>query len=466
MTGHVQNDMILSCLSYHITLSLFDRRNFILNEYLPLLRQNRDFRYLWFAQVVSLLGDWFNTIALLSLVSTYSNGSGLALSLFLLARVIPPMFIGPIAGVLIDRVDRLKILIYCNILRTGVVIMFLFATSADRLWIIYLFTFIQFGLSAFFEPGQSAITPALVDPKDIIAANTLSSVTWSTMLALGAVIGGVVAAIFGTSFALVVDALSFALAGWLISKIHYVQPPKAEKEHHRQGSFGEGLRYIGKHPSTLMTMLIKGATSIGNVDALMTIFATQVFIIGLDGQLSLGIMYSAFGVGAVIGPFLLNKINDGSIAKMRRLVFIGFFWAVLGWVLLGLSGSLVMVCLALILRAMGGSANWTYSQVLIQKTVPDAYLGRVFSLDLAFFQFVTVISTIAHGAWVDLLNATITPPLLTLHADWLGDGLTLLTYGTVANNLSLISFGTGVISLIPFVIWGIAFPRMNGKETA
>jgi len=451
---------------YHIRVSLFDRRNFILNSYLPLLRQNRDFRLLWISQVVSLLGDWFNTIALLALVSIYSNGSGLALSLFLLARVIPPMVIGPIAGVLVDRFNRQKILIYCNVLRTGVILLFLFADSPDKLWLIYLLTFIQFSLSAFFEPGQSAITPALVEPKDIIVANTLASVTWSVMLALGAVIGGIVAAIFGTAIALVIDAFTFALAGWLISKINYVQPAKIERTATTRhvGGFGEGLRYIAKHPSTLMTMFIKGATSIGNIDALMTIFATQVFIIGLNGQLSLGIMYSAFGVGAVIGPFLLNKINDGSIARMRGLVFIGFLWAVLGWALLGASASLLMVCVAIIMRAMGGSANWTYSQVLIQKSVPDEYLGRVFSLDLAFFQFITVISTLAHGAWVDSLNQSIIPPLLTLNTSLMGDGLNLLTYGTVANNLSLISFGTGVISLIPLVLWGIAYPRMNGKE--
>jgi MFS family permease len=438
-----------------------------LNAYLPLLRQNRDFRLLWFAQIVSLLGDWFNTIALSALVVAYADGSGLALSIFLLARFLPPLLIGPIAGVLVDRFDRLKILIYCNVLRTGVVLLFLFADTPDKLWLIYLLTIIQFALSAFFEPGQSAVLPALVQTKDLVAANTLSSVTWSAMLALGAVIGGVVAALFGTAIALIIDAMTFALAGWLISQIHYVQPEKPPQTHHhrQQGSFMNGVRYLKQHPSTLMTILIKGGNSIGNVDTLMTIFATQVFIIGMGGQISLGIMYSAFGVGAVLGPFLLNKVNDGSIKRMRQLVFIGFLWSLLGWLVLGASATLFMVCMALILRAMGGSVNWTYSQVLIQKSVPDAYLGRVFSLDLAFFQLITVISTLAHGAWVDSLNQSITPPLLTLNNTLFSEHLSLLLYGSVANNLSLISFVTGILSLLPLLIWGVAFPRMNGKET-
>lgn len=437
-----------------------------MNQYVSLLRENRDFRLLWIAQVVSLLGDWFNTIALSALVIAYSDGSGLALSLFLLARFLPPLIIGPIAGVLVDRFDRLKILIYCNLLRTGVVLMFLFANTPNMLWLIYLLTIIQFALSAFFEPGQSAVTPALVRNEDLVPANTLASVTWSAMLALGAVIGGVVSATFGTSIALVIDALTFALAGWLISRIHYVQPPKVAHtpQTRRESGFREGVRYVFRHPSTLMTILIKGGNSIGNVDTLMTIFATQVFIIGLDGQLSLGIVYSAFGVGAVIGPFLLNRVNNGSIKRMRQLVFIGFCWSTLGWVVMGASASLLMVCMALILRAMGGSVNWTYSQVLIQKSVPDQYLGRVFSLDLAFFQFTTVVSTLVHGAWIDALNTSIIPPLLRINNDWLGNGLYLLTTGTLADNLSLISFITGAISLLPLLIWGVAFPRMNGKD--
>lgn len=433
--------------------------------YLALLRQNHDFRLLWIAQVVSLLGDWFNTIALSALVIAYSDGSGLALSLFLLARFLPPLIIGPFAGVLVDRFDRQKILIYCNVLRTGVVLMFLLATTPDMLWLIYVLTIIQFALSAFFEPGQSAIMPALVRAEDLIYANTLTSVTWSVMLALGAVVGGVVAAAFGTAIALIIDALTFAVAGWFISRIHYVQPPKSTNtsQRRRKDGFREGVRYVLRHPSTLMTILIKGGNSIGNVDTLMTVFATQVFVIGMNGQLSLGIVYSAFGLGAVIGPFLLNRINNGSVERMRQLILIGFCWSTLGWVVMGASASLLMICLALIFRAMGGSVNWTYSQVLIQKSVPDQYLGRVFSLDLAFFQLTTVISTLLHGAWIDTLNTAIIPPLLRVHRDWLGDGLYLLTYGSLAGNLSLISYITGMISLLPLIIWGIAIPYMNAK---
>ena len=80
------------------------------SNYLRLLRQHPDFAHLWMAQVVSLLGDWFNTIVLSALVAEFSEGAaldkGLAVSLFLLARFIPSLVVGPFAGVLVDEADR------------------------------------------------------------------------------------------------------------------------------------------------------------------------------------------------------------------------------------------------------------------------------------------------------------------------------------------------------------------------
>ncbi len=413
-------------------------------QYIRLLRESPNFTLLWLAQVVSLTGDWFNTIVLSAMVADFSGGSGVAISLFLMARFLPPLLVSPFTGVIVDRFDRKLILVYSNVIRTGIVLMFLLATGPDLLWLIYVLTFLQFTLSALFEPGQSAIIPSLIRRSDLVIANTLVSITWSVMLALGAIIGGVVAAFFGASIALVIGASTFAVAGYLIARIQV--PPEAETRVDLEagagqptGSFTEGLRYLARNKMAAAALLVKGGGSVGNVDTLMTVFATQVFILGTDGQLSLGIMYSSFGIGAILGPLLLNRINDGSIGRMRRLVVIGFVLGTVGWIVLGAAGSLVILSLALLIRAMGGSANWTYSTVIIQKSVDDRYLGRVFALDLAFFQLVTVVSTIAHGVLIDALGV-----------DYLG----------------VISYGTAVVSLIPLVLWMAVVPRMERREAA
>lgn len=415
-----------------------------MEQYIRLLRESPNFTLLWLAQVVSLTGDWFNTIVLSAMVAEFSGGSGLAISLFLMARFLPPLLVSPFTGVIVDRFDRRLILVYSNIIRTGIVLMFLLATGPDLLWLIYLLTFLQFTLSALFEPGQSAIMPSLVRREDLVIANTLASITWSVMLALGAIIGGVVAAFFGASIALVIGASTFAVAGLLIARIRL--SPEAQARVNREpvagqptGSFGEGLRYLAQNKIAAAALMVKGGSSVGNVDTLMTVLATQIFILGTDGQLSLGIMYSSFGVGAILGPLLLNRINDGSVHRMRRLVVIGFVLGSVGWVVLGAAGSLVIVSLALLIRAMGGSANWTYSTVIIQKSVDDRYLGRVFALDLAVFQLVTVVSIVVHGLLIDALGIDF---------------------------IALISFGTAVVSVAPLLVWTSLVPRMERREAA
>lgn len=419
-----------------------------MSRYLQLLRNNPNFAKLWASRVISLLGDWFNTIVLSALVNEYSGGSGLAISLFLMARFMPALIIGPYAGVLVDRFNRKRLLILTDVLRTGIVLMYLLVLDApDRLWLIYVLVVIQFTLSALFEPGQSALTPSLVRQEDLVLANTLGSITWSTMLAVGAIIGAVVADVAGSEAALIIDAATFLVSALLITRI--VVTPRTEDpgtdtisiarvtQTKDDGGFWQGIRYLRDNPTIAAVALVKGGGSIGNVDTLLTIFATQIFIMGNEGKISLGILYSAFGFGAFLGPLLLNRFHDDSIHQLRRLIVIGFLFSSLAWLFLGLAGSLLLVAVAMFVRGGGGSANWTYSSAILQKRVQDRYLGRVFSVDFAVFQLATVISTIAHGGIIDLMGT---------------------------DHIGLIAFGTGVVSLIPLVAWTITLPRMERHD--
>ena len=185
-------------------------------------------------------------------------------------------------------------------------------------------------------------------------ANTLGSVTWSVMLAAGAIAGGVVAASLGTAAALVIDALTFVVSALLIMSIRgdtqadaqerqSIAPGEADK---RQG-LREGLRFLRRSPATLAVLLVKAGISLGSIDTVMIIYASQLFRMGEDSSTPLSVMYTAFGVGAVSGPLLLNRFNDGSAPVMRRLIRHGFLWMSLGWLLLGGAGTLPLVALAL-----------------------------------------------------------------------------------------------------------------------
>lgn len=433
--------------------------------YVRLLRHSPNFSRLWTAQAISLLGDWFSAIALSALVVAYSHGSGLAVGLLQLTRFMPPLLVGPFAGVLVDRLNRRQLLIISDSLRAVIVLMFLLVTTADRLWLIYVLTILQFCLSALFEPARSAIVPSLVPSDDLVKANLLSSVTWSVMLAAGAALGGLVASVFGTPTALCVDAASFALSALLISSIRLPQTKptltinsSSVIKDSQQLGFIDGLRYLAKHPATAATLLIKMGGSFGSIDVLMTIYATQLFVLGDGGKGSLGVLYTAFGLGALVGPALLNRFNNGSVHKMRRLVVAGYACIAVGWFLFGGATTLALAGIAIIVKAMGSSVYWTYSSVIIQKVVPDKFLGRLFSLDLAGFQLSTVISISITSWLIDQVN------IAARHNSLYSLSITSWLSNPSAVGVRNIVIGSGFVSLVPLILWMLALPWIERQD--
>src|SRR5258705_5167616 len=152
---------------------------------MELLRGNRSFRQVWLGQVVSQMGDWFDTIALYTIILNLT-GSGRAIGLLMVARFVPSFVFGSLSGVVADRFSRRSIMIVSDLLRAVVVLGFLFVRRADQLWLIYVLTVVQLGLSTFFEPAKTAVIPSIVSDSELVSANAISSVTWSIMLTLGA----------------------------------------------------------------------------------------------------------------------------------------------------------------------------------------------------------------------------------------------------------------------------------------
>ena len=190
-----------------------------MNEYLSILKKRPGFRYLWLSSVISLAGDWFNTIASVIIVNRYTD-TGLAISYILIARMLPRFLFGPIAGVVADRLNRKSIMVVSDLLRSGIVISFLFVDRPERVWLIYALTFLQISVASFFEPASSAMLPSLVrGDKELITGNVLQSITWSAMLAVGAGLGGGVAAWLGAEAALVIDSITFLFSAALVLKI-------------------------------------------------------------------------------------------------------------------------------------------------------------------------------------------------------------------------------------------------------
>ena len=418
-------------------------------DYLRLISSNRDFAKLWAAQLVSLLGDWFSTIVISALIVSYTRGTGyqgIAVGAFLVARMLPPLLMRPVAGVLADRFDRKRLLIVSDILRSLAVCGLLFTTRGpEYLPLVYVFVMIQFLISSVFEPARNAIMPSVLYRHELIIGNTLSSITWSAMLAIGAICGGVVAEIFGTEFALFIDALTFLVSALLVKTLVIPESPRSEigeptrviKDKSKR-TFVDGIRYLLRHPETAAAIFVKAGQSFTSSDTLLILYGTQVFVLGDQGISSMAILWAAFGIGAIIGPLITNRFSDDSVRVLRRLIVVGFALIVLGWLLWGLAPSLELLALAVVVRAMGGSVNWTYSSVMIQQVVPDEYLGRMFSLDFAGFELVQSISILAIGLLIDAFGS---------------------------GGLQAIVFGSAIVAIAPLLIWVLVVQKLEYRES-
>jgi predicted MFS family arabinose efflux permease len=366
-----------------------------------LLRSNPAIARLWGAQAVSLVGDWFTLIALSVLVSAETGGSGLAVSGLLLVQILPSVVVGPYGGVLADTLDRKRLLVGSDLLRAAIVLAFVFAAVPGRLPLLYALAFLHFSVSTVFEPARSALFPRLVRGEDLVAATTLSTVTWSVMTAVGGVLGGAVLAALGLRVAFLVDSLTFLASAALIAPIRTPPARGEDREGPARAGFLEGVHWAIANPGVGSATLVKVINGLALVDTFLVLYGTRLFVRGAGGGVSVGLLYASFGVGAVMGPVFLGRFNDGTIPRMRRLIAAGAGLITSGLVLLRVAGSLPVAALAIVLRGMGGSSNWTWSTLILQKGVPDRLLGRLVAIDLANAQLAAALSSVAWGYGID-----------------------------------------------------------------
>ncbi len=370
-----------------------------------LLQQNRDFRLLYVGTLISLGGDWFLTVALLDLVLQLTGSATLA-SLMLLCQTLPIFFVTPFAGHVVDRVDRRKLMIAMDLIRTGACLLPLFARTPALLPFGYAGVILISIGSAYFEPASQAALPNIVASDDLVPANVLMGSTWGTMLAVGAAIGGAVTTRFGRDVAFVVDALSFlasALILWLMrarfSEVRDVReetPPLIE-------SIRETIRYARTHPRVLALLTSKGGYGVGaGAVALVSVFGKEVFRAGAFG---IGLLYAARGLGALLGPFAIRAVSDRDETRYR-LIAVSVLLFGLGYAALGISPSLTVGLVAVFLAHLGGGAQWLTSTYGLQREVPDFIRGRVFAADWGFVTLTISISSLVAGMVADRFGPT------------------------------------------------------------
>lgn len=372
--------------------------------YIQLIRSNRAFRRLWLAQLISQMGDWLNTIALLTLTESLT-GSGLLVGYVFITKMIPHFVLGPMAGVVADRFNRKTIMIVSDLLRAIAVLFYLFVDDPGDITLLYVITLLSMGLSAFFDPAKSATIPNIVSRRDLLTANAISGATWSLMLALGSALGGLLLELAGFRTAFLVDSATFLLSATFVWRIHIPRLTGIKKPVRLLG-FGDlidGFRYLQKNRSVLLTVLIKFQWSFtGAVSLLLLFFGEHLIPFRGSGELAVGVLFAARGLGAAIGPNLVRWLIPQSAGMIRWAVVPGFLINAAGLLLLSRAQSFLSGFIWMLVAAMGQSIMWVFSSMMLQIMLPDRFRGRVFAAEMALVTLAHSISHYLIGNWLDM----------------------------------------------------------------
>jgi len=231
---------------------------------LALLRGNANYRNLWAGQVVSEVGDYFNSVAVLALIME-TSGSGLVVSLMFLSRAIPSVLASPFAGVLLDRMERRHVMIASDLFRAVVAILFILTTGDHRPWLLYLLSALLAFASPFFTAGRSAILPSITTPAELHAANSITQTTGWATLSIGAILGGWGVASLGYTGAFVLNAVSFVFSAWCCWRIEPARRSAGGAGRKGRGmrDYLDGLRYIRSVPLLIGIGMISVGWAVG-----------------------------------------------------------------------------------------------------------------------------------------------------------------------------------------------------------
>jgi MFS family permease len=356
-----------------------------MSDFTRLLARNRNYRFAWCGQIVSEMGDHFNNIAVLSLAMEETH-SGAIIATLMMSRAIPAMLVGPLAGIVLDRFDRRRIMIASDLVRGFIALGFILTLGHHETWLLYLLSALLFAASPFFTSGRSAILPSIATEEELHTANSLTQTTGWLTLAAGAFLGGTTAAKFGYQFAFIFNSLSFFVSAFCIYNLRSKQ---GHFRAHRSlnettvarpwHEYREGLAYMAKTPLILGIGLIAvgWASGGGAAQVLFTLVSQELFNRGAAG---LGQLWGTAGVGLLIGGIIGNSWGKHiSYVVYKRTVFICYllhggafvvFSQMRNWY-----WALAFMCFSRAAVAVSSVLNWS----TLLRHVDDRFRGRVFS---------------------------------------------------------------------------------------
>lgn len=341
---------------------------------------------LWASQVLSAMGDYFYTIAVIWIaVKTSGSDAGFVAG----AESIAMLIFGMLGGVYADRWNRRITMIAVDLVRATAVMLLpiLALTGGLRFWHLIVVAVIIGSLSALFDPALQASLPALTgDTHTLQATNGLMDITRRLARVLGPSMAGLLVAFLPLAHFFTLDAVSFvisALAVFALSSRFAWKPERAEGGERYKGIKGlvqeavGGIRLVSRHRPLFWSLISVG---LGN-------FVWSIaFVIGVPLLVAHGLGHSVGAYGLIVGAYgvgnVLSNLLIGSLNIKRRIfsIFLGKGLLGLGFLLLAVSSSVPMALFASALAALGGPLGDIMILTMLQTDLPSDQIGKAYSL--------------------------------------------------------------------------------------
>jgi MFS family permease len=385
------------------------------------------FLRLWMAQVVSAFGDWMGFLAIIVVAERVGGSSpGAAIALVMTARILPGFFMASVGGLIVDRLNRKRLLIGCDLVRAGVLLL---VPVIDTVWGLVLASLVLEVATSLWSPAKESIVPNIVPQRHLTTANSLSllaaygtfpfaavAFAFLAKLAdwLGAATSWEVLQVEQESLGLFVDAGTFVVSAALIWSLPLVARSKSERQAAVKGrriDFALGLRelregweFILYHPEVRAVLigLSVGMIGGGMLIPLGAVYADEV----LDSPAAgFGLLITALGLGVAAGVVMLSAMQRRLVNKGPAFVTACFVCG--GALVVAASTSHLSLALACVfVLGVGAGAVYVLGFTILHESVGDELRGRVFAALYALVRFCLLLAIAVGG-------------LLTEFFDWL-----------------------------------------------
>jgi MFS family permease len=354
------------------------------SPYLRLIR-NRNFSLLWVGQIISLFGDRIHIVALGFLV-LQATSSPLQVGITFAATAVPNVVLGSLAGTLVDRWDRRLTMIGCDLIRAVLVLAVPFAIMVD-VTLVYALAFVIATVTLLFRPAKTALVPTIVGDRELITANSASSVADTAADLLGLPIAGVFIATLNQNLGLafVFDAGTYVVSAVLIAAMTVgrnegVEPAGPISVVAVWREMIEGWRFLSRHAALFTNTLVSAIAqlAVGAETVASLPYATEVLETNrIPPAQAYALLLTAIAVGSVLGGVFVGAIGE-RIAK-GPMVIAGFILMGLSLVAAGLTTNPYLAIGAFFVTGLGNMLFIIPTITLFQEQTPQRLMGRVVS---------------------------------------------------------------------------------------